>query len=185
MWWTVRPADSTRPGYTFADWYADEALTIRRDFGNAVTQDITLYATWTRDNGSGGSGAPRYTVIVEGMESSTVRSNASQATQSTTVTPLHSNFTVEAVFVPSEEDVAQGWSTLFSDISESDWHYNTIEYVYINSIMEDIGANTFAANTTTRSMIVTILYRYAQYKGYDITATRDEAAQMPMNFPGE
>jgi uncharacterized repeat protein (TIGR02543 family) len=40
------PADPTRPGYTFDDWYIDEDLeTVFNDF--LITQNITVYAKWT------------------------------------------------------------------------------------------------------------------------------------------
>jgi uncharacterized repeat protein (TIGR02543 family) len=42
----VLPADPTRPGYTFDDWYIDEDLeTVFNDF--LITQNITVYAKWT------------------------------------------------------------------------------------------------------------------------------------------
>ena len=47
-----KPEDPVREGYTFAGWYADEALTEAYDFGSAVNEDTTLYAKWTEDGGS-------------------------------------------------------------------------------------------------------------------------------------
>lgn len=42
-----RPADPTKEGYVFEEWYADDELTIVYDFTQPVTEDITLYAGWT------------------------------------------------------------------------------------------------------------------------------------------
>lgn len=50
-----KPADPTRAGYTFAGWYADEALTKAYDFDEPVTSDLTLYAGWRKVGGSGGT----------------------------------------------------------------------------------------------------------------------------------
>ena len=47
-----KPEDPVREGYTFAGWYADEALTEAYDFGSPVNEDTTLYAKWTEDGGS-------------------------------------------------------------------------------------------------------------------------------------
>ncbi|MEE0640811.1 MAG: InlB B-repeat-containing protein, partial [Acutalibacteraceae bacterium] len=47
-----KPEDPVREGYTFADWYADEALTEAYDFGSAVNEDTVLYAKWTEDGGA-------------------------------------------------------------------------------------------------------------------------------------
>ena len=48
----AKPEDPVREGYTFAGWYADEALTEAYDFGSAVNEDTVLYAKWTEDGGS-------------------------------------------------------------------------------------------------------------------------------------
>ena len=41
-----KPADPVKQGYTFAGWYADEALTTPWDFTTPITKDTTLYAKW-------------------------------------------------------------------------------------------------------------------------------------------
>lgn len=43
----TRPEDPTKAGYTFDNWYSDEALTTVFDFTTVITGDITLYAKWT------------------------------------------------------------------------------------------------------------------------------------------
>lgn len=43
------PADPVREGYTFDGWYADKELTEEYDFGSAVTENITLYAKWNKN----------------------------------------------------------------------------------------------------------------------------------------
>lgn len=44
----VKPADPTRTGYTFAGWFANEALTVPWDFAeDTIDDDVTLYAKWT------------------------------------------------------------------------------------------------------------------------------------------
>ena len=42
----AEPVEPTREGYKLTGWYTDEVLTNKYDFGNAVTDDITLYAGW-------------------------------------------------------------------------------------------------------------------------------------------
>ena len=46
------PEAPTRSGYSFAGWYADQAMTQEYDFSAPVAADITLYAKWT-ENSSG------------------------------------------------------------------------------------------------------------------------------------
>ncbi len=48
----------------------------------------------------------------------------------------------------------------FDDVKESSWSYSDILYAYNNGLMNGVSGTSFApAATTTRAMIVTILYR--------------------------
>ena len=48
----------------------------------------------------------------------------------------------------------------FTDVSETDWFHDAVQYVYENGLMDGIGDNLFAPNNpTTRAQLVTILYR--------------------------
>ena len=64
--------------------------------------------------------------------------------------------TIEAVF-------AQGTMVLpFTDVSTYDWFYEYVKYVYDNGIMDGIDVGVFGPGiTTTRAMLVTMLYRVA------------------------
>ncbi|MDR2713570.1 MAG: S-layer homology domain-containing protein [Clostridiales bacterium] len=42
----VKPADPTRTGHDFVDWYTNPAFTMAYDFDKAVTANFTLYANW-------------------------------------------------------------------------------------------------------------------------------------------
>jgi len=44
-----RPADPTRAGYTFYNWYQDKDCTVLYDFAAPVTADTTVYASWKQD----------------------------------------------------------------------------------------------------------------------------------------
>lgn len=45
----AEPAAPVREGYTFVGWYADQDYTLLYDFSAPVTEDISVYALWTRD----------------------------------------------------------------------------------------------------------------------------------------
>ena len=45
-----QPTDPTKDGFTFAGWFADSELNTEYDFNSPVTQDTTLYASWTENN---------------------------------------------------------------------------------------------------------------------------------------
>ena len=51
-------------------------------------------------------------------------------------------------------------ASAFTDVSERDWFYDGVAYVVWNGLMQGVGGGKFApSGTTTRGMIVTILYR--------------------------
>ena len=67
------------------------------------------------------------------------------------------NVSVDVTFVPEGQ-----WTNPFMDVAEDAWYYDAVRYVNENGLMAGTSANTFAPDlTTTRGMIVTILYRLA------------------------
>ncbi len=56
----TKPSGVRRSGYTLVGWYTDEKLTKTYSFSTKVTEDITLYAKWTRNSSSGGSSVTYY-----------------------------------------------------------------------------------------------------------------------------
>ena len=68
--------------------------------------------------------------------------------------------TIEAVFMKATGNPQTGVDVPFTDVSENDWFYADVAYVYANGLMAGTSMITFSPNvTTTRGMIVTILYR--------------------------
>lgn len=62
---------------------------------------------------------------------------------------------VNVTFVPEEQ-----WSNPFADVSADAWYYDAVKFVNGNGLMAGTGGSTFSPDlTTTRGMIVTILYR--------------------------
>ena len=54
------------------------------------------------------------------------------------------------------------WANPFADVPEDAWYYDGMKFVYENGLMAGTSGNTFSPNvTTTRGMLVTILYRLA------------------------
>ena len=45
-----KPADPTKAGYTFDDWYKENTFTTKFDFTAAVTADTTVYAKFEQNN---------------------------------------------------------------------------------------------------------------------------------------
>jgi len=65
----------------------------------------------------------------------------------------------------------------FSDVTSADWFYNDVVYVYNKGLMNGVSDTTFAPNaTTTRAMIVTILWRLDGKAAGGATTFTDVAA---------
>ena len=74
-----------------------------------------------------------------------------------TFTMPRANVTVEAVFTASGE---QPSGLPFTDVDADDWFHDAVTYVYENGMMEGTSDTAFSPSmTTTRGMIVTILWR--------------------------
>ena len=59
----------------------------------------------------------------------------------------------------------------FNDVSRSDWFYDAVNYVYFNNLMDGVSSTQFAPNSsTTRAMVVEIIYRMAGSPSVSTTA---------------
>lgn len=62
----------------------------------------------------------------------------------------------------------------FDDVAAGSWYYDDVAYVFAKGIMVGTGGGHFSpAVATTRGMVVTMLYEYARYRGYDVTKAAD------------
>ena len=70
-------------------------------------------------------------------------------------------FTMPASDVTVKADFAQGSDLPFTDVAVNDWFYSAVRYMYENGCMNGLTDTTFGPDaTTTRGMIVTMLYRH-------------------------
>ena len=64
----------------------------------------------------------------------------------------------------------------FTDVEAGTWYTNAVGWAAQNGIVNGVGDDTFApGNDLTREQLVTILYRYAESKSYDVSASADLA----------
>ena len=62
----------------------------------------------------------------------------------------------------------------FTDVPDYQWYANAVNWAASENIVAGMGDGIFAPNSpVTREQMSAILYRYAQYKGYDTTKTAD------------
>ena len=64
----------------------------------------------------------------------------------------------------------------FTDVESGTWYTDAILWAAQNGIVNGVNDTEFApGNDLTREQLVTILYRYAESKGYDVSASADLA----------
>jgi len=65
----------------------------------------------------------------------------------------------------------------YSDVSSDAWYADAVAWAEANDIVNGTGDGKFSPTASiTRQQLSAILYRYAQYKGYDLTQTADLSA---------
>ncbi len=71
-----------------------------------------------------------------------------------------------------EGDPAVTGINSFTDAADGQWYTNAVLWASGNSIVAGYGDGRFGINDkVTREQLATILYRYAKYKGYDVSAS--------------
>jgi hypothetical protein len=79
--------------------------------------------------------------------------------------PVKGSFTLYAGWYENEitEDITpkpDAWLNPFTDVSESDWFYSDVEFVYIKGLFHGTSKTTFSPKEPmTRAMLVTVLWQ--------------------------
>ena len=70
------------------------------------------------------------------------------------------------------EDTPAASSSGFTDVVSGSYYADAVNWAAANGIVNGVSATSFAPNTAvTREQMAAILYRYAQFKGYSVTAS--------------
>ena len=65
----------------------------------------------------------------------------------------------------------------FTDVPGNQWYTGAVNWAAANDIVSGYGGDLFGPNDPiTREQMAAILYRYAAYKGYDVSARADLSA---------
>lgn len=76
-----------------------------------------------------------------------------------------------------ENEPSVAGTTAFTDVAADQYYADAVAWAAQNGIVAGINATTFAPNNAiTRDQMAAILYRYAQFKGYDVSARADLSA---------
>ena len=167
----------TREGYTFAGWYSDEALT-QKVTSVKLTANTTVYAKWTENavtptlpftdvkSGDWFYEAVQY-VYDKGMMTGVSADRFAPA--STTTRGM-----IVTILYRLENEPAVSGDLPFTDVERGAWYADAVAWAAANDIVNGTSATTFAPNSPiTREQMAAILYRYAAYKGYDVSQKAD------------
>ena len=74
----------------------------------------------------------------------------------------------------------------YPDVEPNTWYTEAVRWATAEGIMEGYGDGRFGPNDSiTREQLATILYRYAKYKGYDVSASNDLSAFVDADQTGD
>ena len=126
---------------------------------NCTAGDVTVAFNGTATNGVTLARSGDSVTISGASGGSVVVSENGATTTTTTITPGQDVSVTLDGDINEEPDTPAG-DMPFTDVRTSDWFYDPVKYVYEEGLMTGTGATAFAPNvTTTRAMIVSILYR--------------------------
>lgn len=166
----------TKSGATFAGWYADKGLT-KKITSVKLDANTTVYAKWTEASVSGlpfgdvKSADWFYNDVKYVYEKGMMAGTAADVFAPNTTT---TRAMIVTILYRLEGSPAVTGTSAFVDVPAGQWYTDAVNWAAANQIVKGTSATTFAPNDSiTREQMAAILYRYAQYKGYDVTKKAD------------
>lgn len=165
-----------KSGATFEGWYADKGLT-KKITSVKLDANTTVYAKWTEAPVSGlpfgdvKSADWFYNDVKYVYEKGMMAGTAADvfAPNATTTRAM-----IVTILYRLEGSPAVTGTSSFVDVPAGQWYTDAVNWAAANQIVKGTSATTFAPNDSiTREQMAAILYRYAQYKGYDVTKKAD------------
>lgn len=166
----------TKSGATFDGWYADKGLT-KKITSVKLDANTTVYAKWTETPvsslpfGDVKSGDWFYNDVKYVYDKGMMAGTAADvfAPNATTTRAM-----IVTILYRLEGSPAVTGTNAFVDVPAGQWYSDAVNWAAANQIVKGTSATTFAPNDSiTREQMAAILYRYAQYKGYDVTKKAD------------
>ena len=162
-------------GHTFIGWYSESSLT-NKVSGVYLTKDMTVYAGW-RVDGNPGTGANPFTDVSEkdwfyGDVMFVYENGLMLGTSKTLFSPYGTatrGMMATILWRMEGSPVPKGKNS-FTDVEAGKWYADAITWTAENGIFAGYGKDKFGPDDPiTREQLAAIFYRYADYKGYDLT----------------
>ena len=162
-------------GHTFIGWYSERSLT-NKVSGVYLTKDMTVYAGWRVDENPG-TGANPFTDVSEKdwfySDVMFVYENGLMLGTSKTLFSPHGTATrgmMATILWRMEGSPVPKGKNSFTDVEAEKWYADAITWTAENGIFAGYGKDKFGPDDPiTREQLAAIFYRYADYKGYDLT----------------
>ena len=162
-------------GHTFIGWYSERGL-INKVSGVYLTKDMTVYAGWRVDENPG-TGANPFTDVSEKdwfySNVMFVYENGLMLGTSKTLFSPHGTATrgmMATILWRMEGSPVPKGKNSFTDVEAGKWYADAITWTAENGIFAGYGKDKFGPDDPiTREQLAAIFYRYADYKGYDLT----------------
>ena len=162
-------------GHTFIGWYSERSL-MNKVSGVYLTKDMTVYALWRVDKNPN-TGANPFTDVSEKDwfygDVMFVYENGLMLGTSKTLFSPHGTATrgmMATILWRMEGSPAPKGKNSFTDVEAGKWYADAITWTAENGIFAGYGKDKFGPdNPITREQLAAIFYRYADYKGYDLT----------------
>ena len=162
-------------GHTFIGWYSECGLT-NKVSGVYLTKDMTVYALWRVDENPG-TGVNPFTDVSEKDwfygDVMFVYENGLMLGTSKTLFSPHGTATrgmMATILWRMEGSPAPKGKNSFTDVEAGKWYADAITWTAENGIFAGYGKDKFGPDDPiTREQLAAIFYRYADYKGYDLT----------------
>ena len=162
-------------GHTFIGWYSERSLT-NKVSGVYLTKDMTVYAGWRVDENPG-TGANPFTDVSEkdwfyGDVMFVYENGLMLGTSKTLFSPYGTatRGMMATILWRMEGSPAPKGKNSFADVEAGKWYADAITWTAENSIFAGYGKDKFGPeDPITREQLAAIFYRYADYKGYDLT----------------
>ena len=162
-------------GHTFIGWYTERSL-MNKVSGVYLTKDMTVYASWRVDENPG-AGANPFTDVSEKDwfygDVMFVYENGLMLGTSKTLFSPHGTATrgmMATILWRMEGSPAPKGKNSFTDVESGKWYADAITWTAENGIFAGYGKDKFGPDDPiTREQLAAIFYRYADYKGYDLT----------------
>ena len=162
-------------GHTFIGWYTERSL-MNKVSGVYLTKDMTVYALWRVDENPN-TGANPFTDVSEKDwfygDVMFVYENGLMLGTSKTLFSPHGTATrgmMATILWRMEGSPAPKGKNSFTDVEAGKWYADAITWTAENGIFAGYGKDKFGTDDPiTREQLAAIFYRYADYKGYDLT----------------